>query len=97
MEKAMLGCGGLLCSHHCSLLLSSYLLVSGQSIFPCRGCRAGAVQRPGGAGLTRLSIVRGRKVLSLFCAHILQPGAAWDAPAWLLWPWVLQQHCSEEG
>lgn len=62
-----------------------------------RGCRAGAVQRPGRAGLTRLSIARGRKVLSLFRAHILHLGAAWDAPAWLLWPWVLQQRRSEEG
>lgn len=35
MEKAMLGCGGLLCSHHWSLLLSPYLLVSDRSILPC--------------------------------------------------------------
>lgn len=37
---------------------------------PMLGCRAGAVQRPGGAGLTRLGIARGRKVPFPFaCPH----------------------------
>lgn len=39
-----------------------------------------------GAGLTQLSTARGRKVPFPFHAHILQPGAAWDAPAQLLGP-----------
>lgn len=58
------------------------------------GYGAGAVWGLEGTGLTRLSTARGRKVPFPSHAHILQPGAAWDAPAQFLGLWALTQCCA---
>lgn len=94
MAKAMLGCSGFFCSPS---LLSGPCLPScslWSEYPPVLGYRASAVWGLEGAGLTQLSTARGRKVPFPLHAHILQPGAAWDAPAQLLGLWMLQQHCA---
>lgn len=89
----------------CSVFFLLPLLVSGPCCHPVLsglsseyppvlGYRASAVWELEGAGLIQLSTVKGRKVPFPLHAHILQPGAAWDAPAQLLGLWRLQQHCA---
>lgn len=80
----------------CSLSLSPSLLVSGRSILPCAGVQSWCGAEAGRGRVNPARHNQGKEGPFPFCcAHILQPGAAWDAPAA---PRALQQqHCAGEG